>query len=84
MKLGGWILPAAVVVGLIGFTACSGRYQPPTHTFTGAPQYAGVGVSVWGGMVSPVVIGGPVPVAVPESRPDVDIKVQQMPLDPIF
>jgi len=84
MKLREWVLPGAVVLALVCAGACSNNYQPPNHTYTGAPQYAGVGISVWGGGVSPVLIGGPVPVAVPETRPDVEIKVKQMPLDPIF
>ena len=79
-----WTLPGVVVLTLICVAACSSNYQPPNHTFTGAPEYAGVGISVWGGMVSPVLIGGPVPVAVPETSPDVEIKMKQMPLDPIF
>jgi len=84
MKSREWFVPGAVVLMLVCVAACASNYQPPNHTYTGVPEYAGVGVSVWGGQVSPVLIGGPVPVAVPESRPDVDIKVKQMPLDPIF
>jgi len=85
MNLRRWFLPGTVVLTLICVAACSGSYQPPDHTFTGAPEYYGVGVSVWGGgQVAPVLIGGPPPVAVPETNPDVKIKVKQLPLDPIF
>jgi hypothetical protein len=79
--------PRCLVTGfaflvLVGAASCSSNYQPPNHTYTGYPEYVGVGVSVWGnGQVSPVLIGGPT-LPPPEATPDVILK--QQPLDAIF
>jgi len=84
MKPREWCLPVAVVLTLICVAGCASSYEPPNHTFTGAPEYYGVGVSVWNGMATPVLIGGPWPVAVPESDPDEEYKFDELGLAPFF
>jgi hypothetical protein len=77
------LVPGCAAVALVFAAACSGSYQPPSHTYTGSPEYVAVGVSVWGnGQVSAVAIGNAAPVVAPEPTPEVILKQKQ--LDAIF
>jgi hypothetical protein len=77
-------LSICTLLTVVALGACSSKYEPPSHTYSGVPRYGGIGISVWGGMVTPVVIGDPVVVGDPQPAPDVEIKVKQLPLDPLF
>jgi hypothetical protein len=68
------------VLAVVCVSSCSSDYEPPSHTYTGFPEYRGIGVSVWG-TASPVLIGDPM-IGVPAPMPD--NSVDQMPLDPSF
>ena len=82
MRFPRWFVPGFAMLALVCLCSCSSNYQPPSHTYTGYPEYVGVGVSVWGnGVVTPVLIGTPT-VPAPDSTPQVLLKQQQ--LDAIF
>ena len=82
MRFPRWFVSGFAVLALVGVCSCSSNYQPPSHTYTGYPEYVGVGVSVWGnGVVTPVLIGEPA-INQPQKTPDVILKQQQ--LDAIF
>ena len=82
MRFPKWFVPGFAILALVGLCSCSSNYQPPSHTYTGYPEYVGVGISVWGnGTVTPVLIGQP-SIPAPDSTPEVLLKQQQ--LDAIF